>query len=357
MAKQGKGFTIVAVLALVVLVAIAVGVFTMRETAVPTGGVPTPSGVATCPSDLGFSGTVTVQNLLNVSSAETYDNTMYFYEVQDDGTVLYKTSISDTTAGSVTLTCGKTYIGKILSTDGASGDNSIVQSATMSGGKVVNIDDGYVKFTVLSDSGELKLYTHQRGNPQVRVKDIETDAFMYENSGAIASLYNATDAANFSSSVNQTAYAVGTGGSHNVRIEMQTQSDDLAFNDRDTLFLIDESASVWDVPVVKLDGSTLTNVKSSLNTDEARAFADYEYVYLIPKEKTFLKPDKIVLEVYSTALGGQNPGVTDDPIFQWAPRGTYTSVTDSNLLKVGAVKDDSSLTAVYTMWTMNFGVS
>jgi hypothetical protein len=312
------------------------------------------SYAASCPSDFGFSGTVNVQNDLNTSGAETFDTTMRFFEVKSDNTESFVGSITDTTSGSLTSTdCGKVFVGKIESVSGAEGDNSFIQKATMSGGEIIKVENGYVYFAVTSASGVLNAFVHQHGLPQLRAYDIENDGYLKNEGGNASTTWNATDTVNFTSTTGaETATTVGSGGSLNVRLEIQSQNVDESYIDRGMYMLVEAPATNWTEPNVFVEGSVLSNYKASLNPDETIAFTSYEYAYLVPQSYTVksLNPSRLNIEVYLKAISGVNPDIAAGPEYDFAPIGTYTSVLDSNLVKVGAVKDDSSKTAVYTLW-------
>jgi hypothetical protein len=347
-------------IAILLLGVIAIGVFGGKQEQTIIGEEVTTEGTTVstqCPSDYGFSGTVTVQNDLNTTGAETFDTTMYFYTIDANGNEVFEKSSTDTTSGTLTLSCGSTYVARVLSVDGAAGDSSVINSASMSGATSLGaVKDGGWKFVVTKASGALTFKVHQHGLIQLRAFDIENNNYLYNVTADTATEWTDDTSANFTSiTANNTATAVGTSGSYNVRLEIQTQNADESFNDQGVYILVDASSAVWAVPTLKVSGSTLTNIKGSLPADEAVAYADYEYVY--KTSSNFINPDKISVEYLSTAVSGVNPTGANAPVIALAPIGSYTSVSDSNLLKFGSVKDDSSKTAVYTLYTINFFIS
>ncbi|MEK6883066.1 MAG: hypothetical protein AABY22_25805, partial [Nanoarchaeota archaeon] len=136
--KTGKANTmlwVVSILGILILTGvIGIGIFgTTGQVVAPiTTTTPTVGAVCSsaCPTSLAWSGTVNVQNALNSTGAETFDTSMYFY----DASGALTTSITDTSSGSVTLSCGNTYTAKVISVSGNSGDSSNLKSATVSGG-------------------------------------------------------------------------------------------------------------------------------------------------------------------------------------------------------------------------------
>ena len=358
--KTSPALIVFGFIAILLLGVIAIGVFGGKQEQTTIGEEVTTEGTTVstqCPSDYGFSGTVTVQNDLNTTGAETFDTTMYFYTIDANGNEVFEKSSTDTTSGTLTLSCGSTYVARVLSVDGAAGDSSVINSASMSGATSLGaVKDGGWKFVVTKASGALTFKVHQHGLIQLRAFDIENNNYLYNVTADTATEWTDDTSANFTSiTANNTATAVGTSGSYNVRLEIQTQNADESFNDQGVYILVDASSAVWAVPTLKVSGSTLTNIKGSLPADEAVAYADYEYVY--KTSSNFINPDKISVEYLSTAVSGVNPTGANAPVIALAPIGSYTSVSDSNLLKFGSVKDDSSKTAVYTLYTINFFIS
>jgi hypothetical protein len=353
--KMGDGWKIFGVVAFLIVLGIVLlavfGTDGTTQTQIQGDGVTDSGEVFNCPSDLGWSGTITVQNNLNTTGAETFDTTMYFYDEEGK----FVSSITDTTSGSVTLTCGKAYMAKILSVDAAAGDSGRIISASGSGVDNPRVEGGVLKFTALGDSGSLTVKSPQHGLPQIRVYDVENDGYLYAAGRNSATEWNTTDPANFTSVTdNTTQTAVGSGGSFHIKIEVQTQNADELFNDLGVYLLIDENTNNWSVPAVKVDGSTLTNIKSSLPGPEAVAYSDYEYIYKVEQGKDFVNPDKIILDVASAAKAGVDPGLEAAPNMELAAIGTYTSVDDANILKIGAVDDTTSNSQVYALRNIDF---
>jgi hypothetical protein len=91
-----------------------------------------PSGAsAQCSDSKAWSGTIDVINKFNSTDVEAVETTAYIYLRQADGkNGNLKTTATDTTAGSLSLTCGETYNVEILSTDGVSGDSAGILSGS-----------------------------------------------------------------------------------------------------------------------------------------------------------------------------------------------------------------------------------
>ena len=336
-----------------------------------TGGDGVVETSVSCPSDQTWTGTVSVQNLLNDTGAETFDTTMNFYTIKADGSQDelsyneigaggFSTSITDTTSGSATLSCGKRYAVKILSTSGAGGDPSLVRSIVSQSSVAdakVNADGVFV-FTARDNSGAFTLGVHQVGNIAARVFDfVEGADYIYCQDCATKTEWNATDAANWTSTTNNlTSVTVGSGGEYHVRLETRAVVNDQNVNDRGIYVLVNANTGTWGSPIVKINGVNAVDIiDSGLNPDETKAYSAYEYAYLIGRNTPLTNKEHVDVDMDIFALGGQNPaGNTLD--IDLSPIGSYASVSDANNLKVGSVDDSSSRTQVYTLQDETFAV-
>ncbi|MFW5793864.1 MAG: hypothetical protein ACOCV1_00040 [Bacillota bacterium] len=322
-----------------------------------SAGISAPGVCSTpCPDDLTWSGNVDVNNVLNQSGEETYDTTMYFFNYNDGNLGGLKTKLTDTTDGTATLTCGNTYLVEVISTDGDGGDSAEI----LAGPQGVEItDDGSAIFTACGDGENIVFNMNQRGVPEVRARDVINDGFLYDySSDEDASDYETTDGVVFTStSGNTTNYTIDSSGEFHIIQYIRANSDDTDFNDLGIYVLIDASSSVYEEPTVKIDGVVAENAKEELNSDEAIAYSDYEYVYKIGKDRQVTKNNPLSVEVNGFALSGVNPAVGDDISIDYAVIGKYASTSETNTIKIGAVKDDSSKTQVYNKFDTELRVA
>lgn len=348
MNKSGKGegilYSILAVLVVGLLIALFGGGVSNKAIGGGSGKIEITGGTGGCPTDLAHTGTFKIQNNLNTSGIEYFNVTGYFYDAQ--GNFIKSATIGDST--DVSLTCGKDYELKIISTDGAGGDSSqFVNSG--------NLLDS-VKFTANGKEAVYTLYVAQRGVPEVRSKDLVNDEFMYDTGDADSKDYETTDGVVFTSITNNaTATAVGTSGEFHVMQYLRANAVDNKFNDRGILVLIDAPTSDWDKPTLKVDGSVYNDASASLTESERIAYNDYEYVYLIPSEKLVLNNNEIKLDMQIFALNGVDPATNIS--MDYAVRGQFASTLDASKLLVGAVKDDSSRTQVLTLHNTKYWIS
>ncbi len=318
-----------------------------------SGGVPvaTVTGAVTCPTTLQTTVTPTLQNDLNTTTSEKDNASVYFIPVIN-GQESQSATIATTTdgTGTVTLNCGTIYDVKILSsaTDGAninsfSGDANIV-NAKLSG--------GVLTFTPAGSTAGLLIKANQYGAPQIKAYDQSTRAWIYNLSASTASDYSAGTVFNFTSTTNNaTATAVGSGGTYDVEYYIQSQNSGHTTNDLGMYVLIKESTTVWNAPVVKLNGVTLTAI--TLPNNENRAYSSYQYAYQIDRSTDMVNPNYMKLEVISTAITGVDPTGANSPVVALSPIGSYASVSNSNVLKNGAVDDSTSLNQVHPLITIN----
>lgn len=289
--------------------------------------------LANCPDDGDTSLTIDVQNTLNTTGAETFDVTYYLRGAKGD----FQTG-SDTTAGSDTLNCGEEYMLEIIA---ASTDNSNIEKVLMGPGAVV--EDGKVRFTPSGSSYTLRLGVSEHAALEFRAKDVDEGDFVY-NSDGDATDWEA-DGVAFESTTNGTAKAIGVGESLNYMLYARNTGSDTDFNDYYTLILLEAPVATWDTPTLKVDDVAMSDVKGSLTAQEERQFSNYEYIYKID-QPILDGNDGIKVEIYLEALNGVNPST--DPEIDFASAGRYLSV-DGVTTKVGAAKDDSSSTVVFTV--------
>lgn len=340
---------ITAILVAIVVVAgsfVGYGYFTGKQASVASVAVPTSdSGVALtqCPDDGDTSLTLNVFNLLNETGSENYDITGYLYMIDGESEKRIM-SITDTTAPTAsTIVCGEKYAFKPVAADGANGDNSRILSVA-SGDAEVD-EDGNLIFVADSSNEYIDVYMGQHGTIEMRAFDNVNNGFMYDNADSSNSDYETTGVTWTSTTNNATAYSEANG--LDITFTVRSTGSDTNFNDLGFWILLDDfSTNVWEEPVVKVDGVKVEEASDLMNSDEKKAFDGYEYVYFVSADKDVKdSPDYIEVRVISSLLAGASATADLDVDFQ--PRGKYLS-TNGIDVNVGAVKDDTSQTAVYT---------
>src|SRR3990167_4771254 len=126
--KQGKGSgtNIIAVISvLAVLGLLGFIAFNVSQTAKPTETGEIIAKSVSCPDTKQTTATISVENKLNSTGSELYNTTLYLFS--EGGEVV---TLTNTAATTTTLTCGEEYTGKIISTNGASGDSSTIYSTS-----------------------------------------------------------------------------------------------------------------------------------------------------------------------------------------------------------------------------------
>lgn len=329
-----------------VIVVLGVLVFGVANVMGPSEGDEEPAtGVTGCPDDGTTTLSITLQNMLNDTGAETF-NASYVLEGSDGD---YITG-SNTDGGSKDLNCGESYTLSILSEDGDEKDNSVIESI-LRGPDSASISDGKVEFKALGSSMNLRLAGTQHGVLEFRAYDNDEAAFIYDDSDASANDYE-TDGVTFTSTTdNSTATSVGTGGEINFDIQMRSTRADTDFNDKYVLVLVEAPVSTWDEPTVSFEGSQLSDVKGSLTEHEERAYSSYEYIYKVNAD---LLDSAKTLNLQMKALSGVDP--TSDVEVDFASAGTYLS-TDGVTVKEGAAQDDSTTSNVYTVQDVTLDLS
>lgn len=300
---------------------------------------------ATCDEDGQTALTLSVQNVLNTTGVETFD--MGVRIIGGDGEIQAGT---DTTSGSYTLNCPGDYVVKGLSASGASGDSAEFVSVVSGDAEA---KDGDVVIRIRKAVQAVTIGGQQHGVLEARAFDVLNNGYAYN--GDNNALDYETDGATFTGTTNGTALAIGAGGEFHYRFEYRPTVDDNVYGDiGGYLVLVDAATSVWNVPTMKINGVTYTNYKEQLSADEKIAYADMEYVYLAPSDK-IRQTAQSVLDWQMFALSGVNP--TADIALDFAARGAYASSTNSNLVKIGAVQDNTAKTVVHQNEDFNVDLS
>lgn len=366
--KSGKGngaLWTIAVVVGILAILVAGGIFIGGKQSTIGGVTTPPSNVVPsicpsdnlCPTDLAWAGTANMQNKANTTGVETYDTTTYFFD-KDSGTL--KTSITDTSSGAVTLTCGRSYVVKTASTAGEAGDSARLIDTDIGS---VN-SNGEVEFTACGDGETFTIGSNQHGLWEIRAFDVINNGFAFNYStstgtspsGLTATSYIAGDQV-YGSSTNATNISVGSGGEAHWIAYIRPSGTDTNLNDMGTLVLVDAASSEWNEPNVFIDGVKQSNVKNSaLDANEIKAYADYEYVYLIPASRSITRSNELKFDFSVFAASGNDPTSADSIPIVFAPRGKTTSTQTNNLILTSAVQDDSSLTRIHTNQTLRFAV-
>lgn len=304
-----------------------------------------------CPSNGLTSFILNVWNKLNTTGSENFDVTAYLFKNgAKDAT------ITDTTNPSATnIECGKHYIMKVISTDGNGGDSGKFIAASGCNGATVD-SDGNIEFDATSSTCNIDAYGKQHGVLEFRVKDNLNNGYMYNSTQADTTTYHLSGESFTSTTSNTTNTSVNAGKKLDLNVDFETTVADTDFNDFGTYVLLDAPTTTWDVASTMSlsSGDSIVESKGALTATESRAYSTYEQVY---KFNAAVKNSVNTLHIVLSALSGVDPvASTDDVTIAFASIGSYLS-TDGSQVKVGATKDDSGATAVYTIQTAKVKVA
>ncbi len=355
--KQMKGQATIAFLLIIVIIIAAVFVLNwlgvinlagLALQAVPGGAV----AAAACPDTKLTAVTYNVFNDLNTTAAENVDVVTVFTSALG-----HTITLTDTTAPTSTnFNCGETYTGRGVSSSGAGGDHGNLLSVRQG---QATLDNGNVVFELLTGTVAIDVGSSQHGRIEARVFDADEAAFMYSDEsgdGSSAGTYRTTGA-QFQSTTNATAKAIGSGGTMDIRMDIRINTNaDEQLEDKGWYLFIDSSRSVWDVPGVAINGVAKTSNCALLNSDEAKKYNGEDFCYKITDISVKNVP-RIPINLNMKALAGVDPGASDDFNITIVSIGTYQSTADNKNVKVGAVKDDSSQTVVLNEEEYLFDVS
>lgn len=294
--------------------------------------------------------TVDLKNGEDTTADSTFDATGYFF-----GSNGHYVTVTDTTQGTAALNCGETYTFKLVSADGNNGDNAKITGVESNNAQLNG--DGSVTFTPTASAFYLKPVSSKHGVVEFRVFNVDNNGYRYKAGGASGAgntndwqltgqTFNGTTSENSS-------ITVGSGGRFTDEIHFRANQTDVDAADFGYWLFVDADTADWNEPTVKLDGAVLLNQKGSLTPDESRQFGStYEYAYKIPGKLT---DSEHVLRTEFVALSGVNPAAADSPTVLIAPIGAFKA-TASNQVLVGAAKDDSSATKVFTSQSLTLHI-
>ena len=264
--------------------------------------------------------------------------------------------VTDTTDGSpgAALNCGDRHVLKGEASNGQAGDSARWYGVSGDASAVL-VNGGDVEFTPIASAVRLDIQGQQRGIFEVRASDnLANGAFLFQANGTADLIDNTAFHTTgptqwFESSVNGTNNTIGTGANLDVKYHIRMAGpSDLDFNGYGTYVLVDFTRTVYDDPVVRLDGVTLQNIKGSLPPREAAAYAAYEVVYKF--ERSMLSSPNTDIGFSIKAKDNQNPtNGADDISVDFAAIEGFRSLTDLNEVLRGSVDDTSSLTTVITL--------
>ena len=196
---------------------------------------------------------------------------------------------------------------------------------------------------------------------EIRIKDANTDAYLYLVQGATTST-NVTTYTNINNTYARPTQAstsnisVATGGVLSLKVYAKANTARRYFGDPalKTYLCIDEgTASGWSAPSVSIGGSLLSDVKGTLSANNGgndgrySSIANSEYCYEVG---AFTNAEKVI-DISIPAVGGVNPAGADDTItLYFLPQGVFRSVKADTINQplTGVVTDASTQALVAT---------
>ena len=231
--------------------------------------------VANCPDDGDSVLTLDAYNTENDTAASTYDT-----ELTIKGRAGHRLEGTDSTTGSYTLNCLETYDLTIESADAANGDNSKIVKILEGVDAKLNAD-GTVTFTPKKSGYTLKVGVPQHATLEFKAYDRSDARYAYSDDDASNTDWEA-DGVTYRDGDNATAFALAAAGDEiDILISARSIQTDTEFCDNYCLIAIESPTTEYDTPVVKFEGSTLTDVKGDLDENEEKGLAGYEFIYKV----------------------------------------------------------------------------
>lgn len=305
------------------------------------------TGLDACKDSPTTAVTIVAYNALNTSSQQSAVMSYNLFKVVGDNEE-YQTQ--GTTGVATTVDCGNTYVARMLSNTTNLASGNVV--ALLSAGKDVLANGNTITFRPASATQRIEFTTVQLSALKFQLLGKTNGVFYAENNTGASDATYYTTGVKFTSTIgNTTDTAVGSGESLTVKYSLKSTATDFNANPNGMYMLIDAPTTIWDTPVVAVDGQTLANVKGSLDSSETRAYADYEFVFKI--DSAILNTDKVVT-LTMPALNGQNP--TADVEVSFAQAG-FQQKTVGKDVRLSPVSDASSPVALFTKQVTVLGLS
>ena len=300
-----------------------------------------------------------VYNKLN-ETADNFDVTMRMYDATSQSFVA---TFTDTTNPSGTnVPCGRDYEWRILSVDGAMGDNSIISGVSVDGGVATVINDNVrgsaVQFKSAGGQQTFNIDGQRAGVLEFRSNDNILNDLDFSGDDASASDFELT-AANFTGPSSNTSYTSVSAGQYldkTLEFESATNTAWVNFIDQGGYACIDRSTTTWKQPssvTLEHNGiiTTLTDVKDQgkLTSGENEVFSDFEDCYLIPAgEYTSRMSGKLRVRVQANTDPVHAASQADNINVRFYAINNYLS-RDGFTLKKGAATDAIPAAATSTL--------
>jgi len=350
------GVVIAAVIILGILALVGVKVPTGAFSIGGQGGSGSLSEVNLCGDAKTTTLTYSFQNIRNTSASETFD-TGYRFSAVSGGSSNVVTG-TDSTSGSVSLTCGQKYKIEHVSASGVDGDSARIVSLISGNAKI--LPDGTAEFMANEPTQSLILGGEKHTDLEGRLFDIENDAWFYEDINTTNTVVIHLDGANFTSYLGQnTTTAIGSGGKLRVELEYRSQEPAKVWGDIDGYYVLVEARPDTYIkdPVAKINGFSVVNLKGQLKNEEATSYDSYEFIYTNANAVTNQNSHKFRFE--TSALAGIDPTAAqaDHVLIDLASRGAYAAVANTNLVKRGSVDDTSTRATIHSLVNTRISVS
>ncbi len=273
-----------------------------------TGGIVPTNGA--CPATLGTSFQGDFINSLDLSAASYGGMPMRLVpDGSFSGYTAYTAAALSTRATAVTLKCDHDY--QIITVPAVDTFNPLspISLGRISGVSVERAVQGS-NFSLLT----LNAYDNVGRTAMWDTTDLDLAAGEY-----------ATMAAHFDSSTNDTATAIGVGGTldWDFLVKTVTNMEQFGNSNLGVYIAVDADKSDFDAPLLQLDGVTLADGKTELSADDLATLSAYEYVYKIPAGINFQNAPK-TLRFYVAAKAGVNPDV--DIVLRFLAKSNYVGM-------------------------------
>ena len=249
--------------------------------------------------------------------------------------VAYTTTNTSTRATAVSLQCGKAYVWEGVATKDSHGSFDAIDLGVVQGSSTAK-----------------QAHTQAESGIKANAYDNTNRAFVYDTVDAINNDFDNLGVTFESTTNNATATAMGLGSQIDWTFNIESQTAETQFGDVRSIVCVDADKTQYTEPAISFRGTDLTDIKSTLVSDDQAVLSGYEYCYALPKAVSDTPKE---LRMVLTAKSGVNPSA--DVVLRIMGEALYVG-QDGLTIKKSIFKDsDSSELYETTAQTMTVDIS
>jgi hypothetical protein len=289
------------------------GIGTGSATPAPSGGgITPPANNGACPATLVTGLSADVMNSLDLSAASYQAMPLRFIADGNfaDFIAYTATASSSTTTATTTTKCDHNYAIVTLPAVDTYNPMPNIDLGRVTGAQVRKVIQG-TNFSLL----------------QVNAYDNIARGLVWQTEEMVSAGEYDTVAAHLDSTTNNTAIAIGIGGTldWDIGVKTVTNLEQFGNSNMGVYIGVDADKSDYDAPLLQLNGVTLVDVKNSgeISADDLAALSSYEYIFKVPAGTQFQTAPQ-TLRFYIAGKAGVDPDA--DIVLRFLAKNNYVGM-------------------------------